>query len=72
VVHVIRGDKAQAIESLRDAIDDDWRDTWWRLRAPIFDSMLDEPEWNELIEQLDREADEQWQWYLDHKDEPLT
>jgi TolB-like protein/Tfp pilus assembly protein PilF len=71
IIHVLRGDKVKAIDALRDAIADGWRDNWWRLRYPFYDVMEDEPEWQLLVSELEADIAGQWQWYLDHKDDPL-
>jgi hypothetical protein len=33
--------------------------------------LLDEPEWQEMLANLEARAATQWQWYEEHKDEPL-
>jgi len=70
-IHVIRGDKQKAIAALRSAINDGWRQNWFRLRYPLFDVMLDEPEWGELMTELEADIARQRQWFEDHKDDPL-
>jgi TolB-like protein/Tfp pilus assembly protein PilF len=71
IVHVLRGDKQLAIQALEEAIDIGWRDNWWRLRYPFYDVMEDEPEWNRLVSDLEADIAAQWQWYEEHKDDPL-
>jgi TolB-like protein len=70
-IHVLRGDKQNAIAALRDAIDSGWREHWWRLRYPVYDVMLDEPEWGELMTELEADIARQRQWFENHKDDPL-
>ena len=56
-IHAARGEKQEAISALREAVDMGWREDWWRLRFPYFDSMREEPEWIGLLAEL--EADPQ-------------
>ena len=70
-VHVTRGEKRKAISALREAIDMGWRRTWWMLRTPHYDSMRQEPEWINLVNELEADIARQRQWYEDHKDDPL-
>jgi tetratricopeptide (TPR) repeat protein len=70
-IHVLRGEKQKAIGALRDAIDTGWRDNWWRLRYPFYNSMLEVPDWVELITELEADIAKQRQWFEDHQDDPL-
>ena len=70
-VHATRGDKERAISALREAIDRGWRIGWWILRSPYYDSMWKEPEWIELVNELEADITRQRQWYEEHKDKPL-
>ncbi|MFT5139058.1 MAG: TolB-like protein/Flp pilus assembly protein TadD [Lysobacterales bacterium] len=70
-IHVIRGEKQKAIAALHDAINTGWRQNWFRLRYPIYDVMLDEPEWIDLMTELEADIAKQRQWFEDHKDDPL-
>jgi tetratricopeptide (TPR) repeat protein len=70
-IHVTRGEKQKAISALREAIDVGWRTGWWELRFPHYDSMWEEPEWIDLVNELEADIARQRQWYEDHKDDPL-
>ena len=70
-IHVTRGEKQKAISALREAIDAGWRIGWWEFRAPHYDSMRKEPEWINLVNELEADIARQRQWYVDHKDDPL-
>jgi len=70
-IHVTRGNKEKAISALREAISMGWRTGWWVLRSPYYVSMWEEPEWIELVNELEADIARQRQWYEDHKDEPL-
>ena len=70
-IHVTRGEKQKAISALRDATDVGWRAGWWELRSPLYDSMREEPEWIDLVSELEADIDRQRQWYEDHKDDLL-
>jgi TolB-like protein/Tfp pilus assembly protein PilF len=71
IIHVLRGDKQKAVLALREAVDAGWRDNWWRLRYPFFEVMLDEPEWVELMTEIEADIALQMQWFEDHKDSPV-
>ena len=71
LIHVLRGEKQKAIVALRDAIDTGWREDWFYLRFPVFDIMLDEPEWVDLLTELEADIARQRQWFENHKDDPL-
>jgi hypothetical protein len=70
-VHVTRGEKQKAISALREAIDMGWRRAWWMLRIPLYEPMREEPEWINLVNELEADIARQRQWYEDHKDDPL-
>ena len=70
-IHAMRGDKQKAIVALREAIDAGWRGFWFRLRYPLFDPLLEEPEWIELMTRLEADIARQRQWFENHKDDPL-
>jgi hypothetical protein len=69
--HALRGNHQTAIHILRQAVDSGWRSYWWTLRHPLYDDLLEEPEWVELIIQLETDIAKQRQWYEEHKDVPL-
>lgn len=71
LIHATRGEKRKAISALREALDMGWRKGWWVLRSPLYDSMREEPEWVDLVNELEADIVHQRQWYEDHKDEPL-
>ena len=64
-------DTTKAIAALRSAINDGWRQNWFRLRYPLFDIMLDEPEWGGLMTELEADIARQRLWNEDHKNDPL-
>ena len=70
-IHVARGEKQKAIRALRDAIDAGWRGHWYYVQYAFFDTMRDEPEWNELITELKADVERQRIWYEENKDDPL-
>jgi len=70
-IHATRGEKRKAISALREAIDMGWRTGWWTLHSPYYDSMREEPEWIDLVNELEADIARQRQWYEDHKDDPL-
>jgi len=70
-IHVTRGEKQKAILALREAIDMGWRRAWWMLRTPHYDSMRQEPEWVDLVNELEADIARQRRWYETHKDDPL-
>ena len=41
------------------------------LRSPHYDSMRQEPEWIDLVNELEADIARQRQWYEEHKDDPL-
>jgi hypothetical protein len=56
---------------MREAISMGWREDWWRLHSRYYDSMQEEPEWADLVNELEADIARQRQWYEDHKDDPL-
>ena len=79
-IHAIRGDRDKAIASLREAIDAGWRapawapldGSWWTLRRDwILADLRDDPEFIDLMDELEADVQRQRQWYEDHKDDPL-
>jgi tetratricopeptide (TPR) repeat protein len=70
-IHVTRGEKQKAISALREAVDMGWRIQRLRLRSPYYDSMREEPEWVDLVNELEADIAGQRQWYENHKDDPL-
>ena len=70
-IHAMRGEKQKAILALREAVDMGWRMDWWMLHSPLYDSMREEPEWTNLVNELETDIARQRQWYEDHKDDVL-
>ncbi len=70
-IHATRGEKQKAISALRQAINAGGLYDWWQLNFPFFDSMREEPEWMELLAEIETDIARQRQWYEDHKDDPL-
>ena len=70
-IHVARGERQRAILALRDAVHGGWRWDWFLLRSPQFASMQDEPEWIDLVNELEFDIAKQRQWYEEHQDEPV-
>jgi len=56
---------------LREAVDMGWREDWHLLLyLPFYESMRAEPEWIELVNELEADISRQRQWFEEHKDEP--
>jgi tetratricopeptide (TPR) repeat protein len=70
-IHTVRGERQKAVSALREALDVGWREYWWRLRFPVYDSMREEPEWIELMNEIEADIADQRRWFEEHKDEPL-
>jgi TolB-like protein/tetratricopeptide (TPR) repeat protein len=79
-VHAMRGDRDLAIASLREAIDEGWRGTWyypqngawWLLRQDWkLAILLEDPEFIALMDELEADIKSQRQWFEDNKDKPL-
>jgi hypothetical protein len=70
-IHATRGDEEKAIAALRRAIDEGWRGNWFRMRYPMFDYLLDNPEWVELVTELEADIARQRRWYKEHQDDPV-
>ena len=76
-IHVMRGDRDQAIARLREAIDMGWRvgywdGVWWLLRKEwILASLHQDPEFIALMDELEDDIRKQRQWYEENKDKPL-
>ena len=70
LVHIFREDHERAISALRSAIDVGWRQDWWRLRGPGFASIEQEPEWLNLVAELEADVAKQRQEYETFKDDP--
>jgi TolB-like protein/DNA-binding winged helix-turn-helix (wHTH) protein/Tfp pilus assembly protein PilF len=70
-IHATRGDRQKAISALREAIDMGWRVGWWELRSMPYDLMREDPEWIDLINELEADIARQRQWFENHKDDPL-
>jgi len=71
-IHGFRGEKQEAIAALRKAMDEGWRFGWFRVtRYHMFDHMLSEPGWVELITELEADIAEERRWYEEHQDEPV-
>jgi Flp pilus assembly protein TadD len=67
-VHAVRGDRQQAVTTLREAVEEGWRESWWLLRLAYCDVMRDSPEWNQLMDELEADIATQREWYEKHKD----
>ena len=70
-IHTVRGEKQKAVSALREALDVGWREYWWSLQFPIYDSMREEPEWTELMNEIEADIADQRRWFEEHKDDPL-
>ena len=70
-IHVTRGDRELAILALREAVESGWCSPWWELRFPHYASMQDNPEWIELVAEIEADIDQQRQWFEEHKNDPL-
>ena len=70
-VEIGRGDKENAIEALRDAVNSGWRRGWWMLRGPRFESMREDPRWVAIMDELEADVARQRAWFDEHKDDEL-
>jgi tetratricopeptide (TPR) repeat protein len=78
-IHAMRGDRDQAIAGLREAIEMGWRAvipprlrSWWTLRQDWkLGSLLQDPEFIVLMNELEADLHAQRQWYEENKDKPL-
>jgi TolB-like protein len=79
-IHAMRGDRDQAIASLREAIDAGWRvsmpfgieHSWWMLHQDWkLDSLHQDLEFIALLDELESDIDAQRQWFEENKDKPL-
>ena len=77
-IHVTRGDQQSALVALRDAVKTGWRtsymglhSSWWELRSPHYASMQGNPEWIDLMAEVEADIRQQRQWFEEHKDDPL-
>jgi TolB-like protein/Flp pilus assembly protein TadD len=70
-IHGFRGNKDKAIAALRKAMDEGWRFNWYRLRYPVFDYLLNEPEWVNLVTEMEADIARQRRWFEEHQHEPL-
>jgi len=70
-IYAARGDKEQAVSTLREALGTGYRREWWSVRDPFFAPMREEPEWNALVAELEADIDRQREWYEAHRDDPL-
>jgi TolB-like protein/Tfp pilus assembly protein PilF len=70
-IHTVRGEKQKAVSALREALDVGWRENWWSLRFPVYDSIREEPEWIELMNELEVDIADQRKWFDEHKNDPL-
>ncbi len=56
-IHALRGEIPEALEALREAIDNGWRRGWWRARTkPHYDSLRGEPEFQAMLTELEADA----------------
>jgi hypothetical protein len=69
--NVIRGDKDTAVTTLRKVFDSGWRDGWWVLRAPLFESMRGDPRWVAITDELAADIAMQRAWFEEHKNDEL-
>jgi TolB-like protein/Flp pilus assembly protein TadD len=78
-IHAMRGDRDQAIASLREAIDVGWRasdpaldGTWWTLHQDWrLASLHQDPEFIAMVDELEADINAQRQWFEENKDKPL-
>ena len=50
----LKGDKQRAMKTLRDAVDTGWVFDWrWHVSNPNLDSIRDEPEFREIVAELE-------------------
>ena len=53
-IHAIEGDRDQALEGLRQAIDAGWRHGWYTALDPNFESLHEDPEFKQILADLKR------------------
>ncbi len=70
-IHVVRGDRDQAVAALADVVESGSRMRWYYLRTPAFDAMTGDPDWNRLIDALEADIARQRSAYIDGRDVPL-
>ena len=53
MIYALKGDTANALKTLRESIDANWRWDWWLLeKDPAYESLWDEPEFNAMMDEL--------------------
>jgi TolB-like protein len=68
--HGIRQDGPLLIKSIRESLDYPYFE-WQYDNAPLFDFIRDDPEWIELMNEIERRVARERQYYEQQKDEPL-
>jgi TolB-like protein/tetratricopeptide (TPR) repeat protein len=71
MIQVAARDAEASIEAFRRAIDAGVRRGWWAARQPDSEWLMEYPEYQAMIEELEADAARQREWYEAHKGEPL-
>lgn len=71
LIHIARGDKQAATAALREAAEASAVFEAEKYRSPPMASMLEDPAWLAVVEEIEAEFDREREWYKAHKDEPL-
>jgi tetratricopeptide (TPR) repeat protein len=60
-IYALRGDEQKALSTLRQAIDEGWRESWWyHLKYdPTLESLHDEPEYQAMVAEIEADMAEQ-------------
>jgi tetratricopeptide (TPR) repeat protein len=60
-IHALRGDKQKALSTLRQAIDEGWRNSWryFLKHDPTLESLHDEPEYQTMVAEIEADMAEQ-------------
>lgn len=69
-IHAIRQDRLKTIKTLRNSLDE-WNFGWFAQEGPLFDFIREDPEWVDLMNEIERRAARELQWYEEHRHEPL-
>jgi hypothetical protein len=54
-IYALQGEKQKALSTLRQAIDEGWREFWWFYlkQDPILEPLHDEPEFQAMIAEIE-------------------
>ena len=69
-IHAIRHDVPMVIDLIRSSMYEPYFG-WFGEEGPLFDYIRDDPEWIELMDEIDERVTSEREYYAQHKDEPL-